>query len=89
MSNVDDVRDDIALMVSGSSTSKGKGICSSIDESVYKGRNFFSNGVYGFLTYENGKVSIPNKELMDRFEKCCKKNLMGYVYQLAKHSRKC
>ena len=23
--------------------------------------------VYGFLTYENGYVSIPNKELMDRF----------------------
>lgn len=45
--------------------------------------------VYGFLTYENGKVSIPNKELMDRFgEMLQKESFMGYVYQLAKHSRK-
>lgn len=45
--------------------------------------------VYGFLTYENGKVSIPNKELMDRFgEMLQKESSMGYVYQLAKHSRK-
>ncbi len=45
--------------------------------------------VYGFLTYENGKVSIPNKELMDRFgEMLQKESSMDYVYQLAKHSRK-
>ncbi len=24
--------------------------------------------VYGFLNYENGYVTIPNKELMDKFE---------------------
>ena len=24
--------------------------------------------VYGFLSYENGRVSIPNQELMERFE---------------------
>ncbi|MGN1184840.1 MAG: hypothetical protein ACI4R7_06385 [Oliverpabstia sp.] len=24
--------------------------------------------VYGFLTYEDGKVMIPNKELMNKFE---------------------
>lgn len=24
--------------------------------------------VYGFLSYENGKVRIPNKELMNKFD---------------------
>lgn len=45
--------------------------------------------VYGFLTYENGRVSIPNKELMDRFgDMLQKESSMGYIYQLAKNSRK-
>ena len=29
---------------------------------------FSSMVVYGFLNFENGKVSIPNKELMDKFD---------------------
>ena len=36
--------------------------------------------VYGFLSYERGKVSIPNKELMDRFEDMLEKEAsLGYV----------
>ena len=36
--------------------------------------------VYGFLTYENGCVSIPNKELMDRFnEMLMKEQSLGYL----------
>lgn len=45
--------------------------------------------VYGFLTYENGCVSIPNKELMDRFnEMLMKEQSLGYIYQLAQKSEK-
>lgn len=40
--------------------------------------------VYGLLTYENGKVFIPNKELMDKFnELLLNKDSLGYVRQLA------
>lgn len=45
--------------------------------------------VYGFLSYENGMVSIPNKELMDKFSDMLKREIsLGYVYQLAKKSEK-
>ena len=43
--------------------------------------------VYGFLSYENGKVSIPNKELMDRFDEMLQReSSLGYVYRLARAS---
>ena len=43
--------------------------------------------VYGFLSYENGKVSIPNKELMDRFDEMLQREpSLGYVYRLARAS---
>ena len=43
--------------------------------------------VYGFLSYYQGKVYIPNKELMDQFnEMLQKENSLGYVYKLAKKS---
>lgn len=45
--------------------------------------------VYGFLSYENGKVSIPNKELMDKFTDTLQKEpSLGYVYRLAKESER-
>lgn len=45
--------------------------------------------VYGFLCVENGRVSIPNKELMDKFVDMIRKEpSMGYVYQLAKESER-
>ena len=45
--------------------------------------------VYGFLNYENGYVSIPNKELMDKFADMLQKEpSLGYVYRLAAESSK-
>jgi hypothetical protein len=45
--------------------------------------------VYGFLTYENGYVSIPNKELMDKFnDMLMKETSLGYINQLAKESER-
>lgn len=62
--NVDDVRDDLALMVSG------EAVPAKIQEYAATSMNlqtrdeiFSAMVVYGFLNYENGKVSIPNKEL--------------------------
>ena len=43
--------------------------------------------VYGFLSYENGKVSIPNKELMNLFSQMLQKEpSLGYVYRLSQSS---
>ena len=43
--------------------------------------------VYGFLSYENGFVSIPNKELMNKFsDMLMKEPSLGYVNSLARMS---
>ena len=43
--------------------------------------------VYGFLNYENGYVSIPNKELLDKFAEVVQREpSMGNVYKLARES---
>lgn len=88
--NVDDVKDDLALMISGIPVS------ASIQEYAVTSQNlqtrdeiFSAMVVYGFLTYENGKVSIPNKELMDKFADMLKKeSSFGYVYRLARESER-
>ena len=42
-----------------------------------------------FLTYKNKKVYIPNKELMEQFQKLLlTKDSLGYVYRLAKESER-
>ena len=87
---MDDVRDDIALRVSGEAVPAKVREYAAVSMNLSTRDEIFSAMVvYGFLTYENGKVSIQNKELMDRFgEMLQKESSMGYVYQLAKHSRK-
>lgn len=43
--------------------------------------------VYGFLSYENGYVNVPNREIMEKFDDMLQKEpSLGYVHQLAKKS---
>ncbi len=64
--NVDDVRDDLALMVSGVSVpAKIQEYAATSMNLQTKNEIFSAMVVYGFLSYENGKVCIPNKELME------------------------
>ncbi len=45
--------------------------------------------IYGLLTFQNGCVSIPNKELMESYAAMMKKEKsLGYIYRLANISRK-
>lgn len=45
--------------------------------------------VYGFLSSEEGKVRIPNRELMERFDEMLQKEpSLGYVYRLARESKR-
>lgn len=86
--NVDAVRDDLALMVSGIP------VRARIQEYAASSMNLTTRDeilsamlVYGFLSYENGKVSIPNKELMDHFSQMLQKEpSLGYVHRLAQAS---
>ena len=88
--NVSDVRDDLALMAAGESVS------AKIQEYAATSMNLSTRDeiysamvVYGFLSYLNGKVSIPNRELMEKFDELLMKNeSLGYVYRLAKESEK-
>ena len=86
--NVDGVKDDIALMVAG------EAVLANVQEYAATSTNLGTRDeilsamiVYGFLTCKDGKVSIPNKELMDKFSEMVRKEkTLGYVYRLAKES---
>lgn len=86
--NVADVRDDLALMVSGIAVPANVQEYAATSMNLQTRDEIFSAMVvYGFLTYENGKVTIPNKELMGKFADMLKKeSSLGYVYRLAKES---
>lgn len=88
--NVDAVRDDLACMVAGIPVKM------KIREYAATARNLRTREeilsamvVYGFLSYENGWVSIPNKELMNKFNEMLQKETsLGYVYRLAVESER-
>lgn len=88
--NVDAVRDDLARMVSGTPVAaKVMEYAATSQELRTKEEIFSAMVVYGFLSYENGKVSIPNKELEDKFAVMLQREpSLGYVYRLAAESER-
>lgn len=86
--NVDAVRDDLARMISGIPVPvKIREYAATSQELKTKEEIFSAMVVYGFLSYENGGVSIPNKELGDKFTEILQREAsLGYVYRLAKES---
>ena len=88
--NVADVRDDLALMAAGIPVpAKVQEYAATSMNLNTKDEIFSAMVVYGFLSYEDGKVSIPNKELMDKFSDMIQKEQsLGYVYQLARESER-
>ena len=88
--NISDVRDDLALMISGESvTAKIQEYAATSMNLSTRDEIYSAMVVYGFLSYLNGKVCIPNRELMEKFDELIVKNeSLGYVYRLAKESEK-
>lgn len=86
--DVDGVRDDLAFMVSGIPVAvKIREYAATSMNLSTRDEVFSAMMVYGFLSYENGCASIPNKELMDKFsEMLLKETSLGYVNRLAKES---
>lgn len=88
--NISDVRDDLALMISGESvTAKIQEYAATSMNLSTRDEIYSAMVVYGFLSYLNGKVCIPNRELMEKFDELLVKDeSLGYVYRLAKESEK-
>lgn len=82
------VRNDLALMVSGIPVRTNVREYAAVSMNLTTRDEIFSAMVvYGFLSYENGYVNIPNKELMDKFDDMLQKEpSLGYIYQLAEKS---
>lgn len=82
--NVAAVRDDLAVMITGTAVPvKIREYAATSQNLQTKEEIFSAMVVYGFLSYENGKVSIPNKELMDKFvDMLQKETSLGYVYRI-------
>ncbi|MDO5396953.1 MAG: AAA family ATPase [bacterium] len=88
--NIDAVRDDMALMVSGERIRvKIQNYAAAAMELKTREQIYSAMVVYGLLTYEAGKVFIPNKELMIKFSGMLQEHeSLGYVYKLARESDK-
>lgn len=88
--NIDQVRDDLARMVSGIPvTAKIQEYAATSMNLTTRDEIFSAMIVYGFLTCKDGDVSIPNKELMDKFADMIRKEpSLGYVHRLAIESRR-
>ncbi len=90
--NVEDLRDDVALMVSGEQVeSQIREYAATADVLGTREQILSAMVVYGLLTYHSaaGKVSIPNRELMDKFNELLLSNeSLGYVHNLAKESER-
>ncbi|MCD8110304.1 MAG: ATP-binding protein [Clostridiales bacterium] len=90
VNDVDGVKKDVALMISGEAVpAKVEEFSATAMHLSTKDEIFSAMVVYGFLNYEYGKVHIPNKELMDEFARTIRreKNL-GYIYRLANASER-
>ncbi len=85
--DIDDIRDDLVRMVAGESVrAEMENYAASSMSLTTRDEILSAMVVYGFLTYYNGCVSIPNHELMLQFQKLLKKEDMGYVAKLAQRS---
>lgn len=86
--NIEAVRDDLALMVSGERVAAKISQYAAVSMELSSREQIYSAMVvYGLLTYTDGEVLIPNKELMDKYnELLLSKDSLGYVYHLAKKS---
>lgn len=66
--NIDNIRDDLVLMISGEGVEAKICNYSAVSMELHTKDEIYSAMViYGLLTYMDGEVFIPNKELMDQF----------------------
>lgn len=88
--NISAVKDDLALMISGERIpAKIQEYAATAYRLESKDQIYSAMVVYGLLTYEDGRVLIPNRELMTKYEELLlHKESLGYIYELASISNK-
>ncbi len=88
--NVEGVQDDLVIMVSGGRIeARIQEYAATAKELNTKDQIYSAMVVYGLLTYEDGEVFIPNRELMKKFDELLLEHeSLGYVNRLAKESSK-
>ena len=88
--NIRDVRDDLVLMIAGEHIAvKLQGYAATSAELNTKNQIYSAMVVYGLLTYEDGSVFIPNRELREQFQELLmSKSSLGYVHRPAIESEK-
>lgn len=88
--NIEEIRDDLALMVAGEEIPIIlQGYAATETELRTKNQIYSAMVVYGLLTYQNGAVFIPNKELMNQYNELLLTNdNLGYIHQLAIESER-
>lgn len=88
--NIAEIRDDLALMISGESVPIRIYEYAATSQKLKTKEEIFSAMVvYGFLKYEKGRVSVPNRELMEKFsDMLLKEPSLGYIHRLANISSK-
>lgn len=88
--HIEELRDDLALMISGERVeAKLQEYAVTAERFHTRDQIYSAMVVYGLLTYEDGRVFIPNKEMMDKYDELLLSNEnLGYVNRLAKESRR-
>ena len=86
--NVDEVREDIVKMVAGIPVEVELSGYSAAELQLDSRDEILSAMVvYGFLAYHDGKLSIPNLELMEKYQKVLSRNSMGEVKEIVDRSK--
>ncbi|MCC8139114.1 MAG: ATP-binding protein [Lachnospiraceae bacterium] len=86
--NVDEVRGDIVEMVAGIPVETELGGYSAAELQLNSRDEILSAMVvYGFLAYHDGKLSIPNYELMEKYQKVLTRDSMAGVKEIVSQSK--
>ncbi|MBU3878071.1 AAA family ATPase [Faecalicatena sp. AGMB00832] len=86
--NVDEVREDIVKMVAGIPVEvELQGYSVSELELNTRDEILSAMVVYGFLSYHDGMLRIPNYELMEKYQKVLARDSMGEVKKIVNGSR--
>ena len=86
--NIDAVREDIVKLVSGIPVEvELQGYSASELQLDTRDEILSAMVVYGFLSYYEGKLSIPNHELMEKYQRVLSRDSMGEIKEIVDRSR--
>lgn len=86
--NANEVREDVVQMVAGNPVRiRLEGYSASQEQMTTRNEILSAMAVYGFLSYHEGELRIPNRELMEKYEKVLTRASMGEVNAIVEQSK--